>query len=157
MPEEAKPEKPIVSITSLEEFSPANVTVTLEFDDHIEEIPMRALSYAEFQKLGWLVPNPTPPISGVDGNKRPVFDYNNPTYQQQMREAETLRSYKRLLASLRLDVPGADEDAKIAYLQSRDANRMRMLLGIVGQLVTDGEAHIEAQAATFQRRRGKGS
>lgn len=146
-------DKPIISITSLDDFSPADVDVRLEFEDHVELVPMKQLSYAAFQKLGWEVPNPVPPMSGVDKNARPVFDYNNPTYQQAVRDAETQRSYKRLLASLRLDVPGADEAEKIAFLQNLDANRMRMLLSAVGQLITEGAATVEAKTATFQRGR----
>lgn len=142
-------DKPIVRVTSLADFEPADVDVVLEFEDHKELVPMRQLSYAEFQRLGWEVPNPKPPISGVDKQARPVFDYTDATYLRQVQDAETQRSYKRLLASLRIDVPGADEAAKIDYLQSRDANRMRLLLSVVGQLVTEGAASVEAKAATF--------
>lgn len=148
-----QPEKTIQRITSLTQFAPADIDVQLEFEDHIEVLPMRALSYAEYQRLGWDVPNPVPPPSGIDGNKRPIFNYSDPTYQRQMQEADTLRGCKRLLASLRLDVPGDDEAAKIAYLQGLDANRLRLLIGVVGQLVMHGEARIEAKAATFHGKR----
>jgi hypothetical protein len=151
--DETKPEKPVIAITDLGSFAPGDVDVTLEFDDHSESVPMRALSYAEFQRLGWLVPNPKPPISGVDGNRRPVFDFQDATYQRQAQEADNERAYRRLLASLRLNVPGNDDDEKIAYLKSLDANRMALLLNVVGQLVTEGKAHVEAKAAGFQRGR----
>lgn len=143
--------KPVMHVNSLASFETADVEARLEFADRVELVPMRTLSYGEFQRIGWQVRNPTPPISGVDGSRRPVFDYNDATYQQQMQEAERQRALRRLLAALNVEVPGATDDEKIAYLQGLDANYLRLLISVVGQLVTEGEARIEAKAAAFQQ------
>jgi hypothetical protein len=148
MADEAKPDKPVIAITSLDAFAPGDVDVTLEFEDHIETVPMRALSYAKFQSIGREVKNPLPPITGA-GKTGPIFDYKDADYLIAMQEAEITRSCKRLLASLRLDVPGKTDDEKIAYLQGLDVNRMALLMNVVSQLVTEGKAHVEARAATF--------
>lgn len=142
-------EKPVVRIASLSAFAPVEVEVRLEFEDRVELVPMRTLSYAEFQRLGWEVPNPVPPVTGA-GRNGPITDPNDAGYRRALLEAEMKRAHKRLLASLLLEVPGATEDEKIAYLQTLDANRLRLLVSIVGQLVTEGTAHIEAKAAAFQ-------
>lgn len=144
-----KPELPVIAITSLDTFAPGDVDVVLEFEDHIETVPMRTLSYAEFQRIGREVPNPKPPITG-GGRNGPIFDYKDDAYVLAMQDAEITRNYKRLLASLRLKVPGDTDEEKIAYLKTLDVNRMANLIGAVSQMVTEGKVRVEAKVGTFQ-------
>lgn len=146
---ELKQDKPVVRITSFDVFQPEEVDVRLEFDDHVEVVPMRTISYLDFQRLGDDVPNPVPPITHADRNG-PVYDYNDKAYQRALQDAHRLRACKRLLAMLRVDVPGGTEDERVDALLRMDANRLRMLINAVTALAANGEAVVEAKAATFR-------
>lgn len=148
-------EKPVVRISNLDAMLPAEFTAVLETEDQRFEVPMRGVSFAEYQAIGWSVPDPTPPITSA-GKNGPIFDYNDAGYKRAMQQAETKRMHLRLLAALALPVPGDTDDEKIAFLQSLDANYVRMLTVALVQMVTDGKASLEAKSATFQRGRGKG-
>lgn len=143
MTEEQKPVKRIDSLSALQ---PETVDVTMEFEDHIEVMPMKTLSYAEWQRIGWSVPNPVPPISGVDGNKRPIVNYDDPQFRIQVQQAELERAYRRVLASMVLSVPGGTEAEQLDYLKALDANRIRMLINAVSELAAGGGARISAKA-----------
>lgn len=145
-----KNDKPVVRIASFDVLKPEDIDVQLVFDDHVEVVPLRTLSYAEFQRLGQEVPNPVPPVMSAD-RSGPILDYNDKTYRQAVYDANLLRAYKRLLAMLLIPVPGKTEAEKIATLESMDANRLRMLIDAVTQLAAGGEAVVESRAATFQR------
>lgn len=136
--------KPVYTLTSFADprLQPHDVKVRLEFDDHSEVFVMTTLSYQQFEALGAEVPEPVPTISGTDGNKRPVHNLTDPTYQQAVAEAKMQRAFKRLVAMLRLDTPENDEAAKIAYLQTLDAAVVTHLLTAVGKLVRDGTVKI---------------
>lgn len=151
-----KQDKPITRVTDLAALATETVDVTLEFEDHIEVVPMKTLSYAEWQRIGWSVPNPIPPVSGVDSSKRPIFDLYSPQYIEASQRAELERAYKRLLASMALPVPGADEAEQIDYLKRLDANRVRMLISAVNELAAGGRSHVSAKAQ-FPDRRGNGA
>lgn len=152
MPEavNAAPDKKTVRLTSFDAFMPEDIDVRLEFDDHIEIVPMRTLSYGEFQRIGRDVPIPTPPIMGA-GKNGPIYDYNDAGYRQQVQDAEMQRTLRRLLASLRVPVPGGTVVEQVAVLQNSDANRLRMLISAMVQLAAGGEASVESRAATFQQ------
>lgn len=139
-------QKPVKRIDSLSALQPETVDVTMEFEDHIEVMPLKTLSYAEWQRIGWSVPNPTPPISGVDGNKRPIVNYDDPQFRIQVQQAELERAYRRVLASMVLPVPGNTEAEQLDYLKALDANRIRMLINAVSELAAGGGARIGAKA-----------
>lgn len=150
MTDTAKPDLPIVRISAFDAFAPEDVDVRLVFDDHVEVVPMRTISYAEFQQLGQEVTMPTPPVIGA-GKTGPVLDFHNADYLRAVQDANRLINFKRLLRMLRFDVPGKDETEQIAALQHLDTNRLRMLMQAVVQLAASGEVRVEAKSATFHK------
>lgn len=127
-----------------------NVEITLA-DGEVVSIPMRTLTYFQYNAIRWSVPDPKPPVSGVDKSGRPVFDVNDGTFRRQVAEAEMLRTHKLLLAALEMDVPGETEEARLDYLQTEvDAAVVRQLISVMQMTSTGGEARIAARAESFR-------
>lgn len=135
---------------SFDDLRPIDIVVELTHGDRDIEIPLRSLTYSQWNAIGLSVPAPTPPVQGVDKNGRPLFDYNNPAYLIQLEQAGEERVYRRLLASLRIDIPGATEDEKVhALREGLDTNIVRQLNEVIGQFALKGEARIKHRAETF--------
>lgn len=144
----------ILDLTSFEELAPMNVNVIVTLPEGREvRIPLRTLTYWEIFQIEAKVPPPTPPVSHAtkDG---PVFNFKDPGYLQALQLADIERSYRRVLAALRIEVPGASEEEKLHALKTRlDAGVMRQLNQVLMGSAMSGEARIEARAATFQPNR----
>jgi hypothetical protein len=52
-----------VKITSLADLQPRTVDIEIVRDNEVLVIPCKTLSYAEFQRLGYDVVDPSPPVS----------------------------------------------------------------------------------------------
>ena len=139
-------QKPIKRIDSLSALQPQTVDLVFEFDDHDELMPMKTLSYGEWQRIGWSVPNPAPPISGVDSNKRPIVNYDDPQFRIQSQQAELERAYRRVLASMVLTVPGDNEAEQVDYIKNMDADRLRVLINFVNDQAVRGRSRVGAKA-----------
>lgn len=150
---EANEPKPIKRLTSLVEFVPEDVDVQIEYPDHIELIPMRTISYMRLLEINQSVPDPVPPIGGVDGNKRPVVDYNNPGYQRAVNDAYIERMMRLIVEMVRLPIPGESEAEKVGYLRGLDTVMVGGLMAAVNQLTKQGEAQLISRAAGFQPKR----
>lgn len=135
---------------TFDDLRPVDIIAELQHGDRNLEIPLRTLTYAQWNQIGIDIPAATPPPMGVDKNNRPIFDYNNPQYIAQMEEVGQQRTYARLLASLRIEVPGTTKEEKIKSLrESLDANVVRQLLEVIGQFALKGEARVKHRAETF--------
>ena len=139
-------QKPIKRIDSLSALQPQTVDLVFEFDDHDELMPMKTLSYGEWQRIGWSVPNPAPPISGVDSNKRPIFNLNDPKYQIEVQQANMERAYRRVLASMALTVPGDTEAEQIEFLKGLDTDHLRIMINFVDEQAVRGRSRVGAKA-----------
>lgn len=137
---------------TLEDLKTADVNVIIELADGEEvSYPMRTLSYMEYNRIRWSVPDPTPPPMGVDKNGRPLYDWNNAGFLRAKQEAELQRQYKVLLASLKLDIPGEDEAAKLTFLQNDlDTSIGQQLMLIAIRMANKGDARIASRAERFQ-------
>lgn len=140
----------ILDLKSFDELAPTNVNVIVTLPEGREvRVPLRTLTYWEIFQIEAKVPPPVPPVSHAT-KEGPVFDYKAPAYLQALQLADIERSYRRVLAALRIDVPGATEDEKLATLKARlDAGVMRQLNQVLMSSAMTGEARIEARAATF--------
>lgn len=137
------------AITTLADLQPRLVDVQIELDDEIVVIPCKTLSYAEFQRLGYEVVDPSPPVSGA-GPKGPIYNYNDAAYLQARQQANDARLYRRLLAFVQIDVPGATVEEQIdALTNTLEVAVVRALVQVMSNMVTGGEARIADRAATF--------
>jgi len=120
-------------------------------------IPMRSLSYHRYNAIRWSVPDPAPPVNGVDKNGRPVFDYHDATHLKRVADAGLERTYRLLLASLKLDIPGESDEEKLQYLRDEmDGAIVRQLMNVMEQIATKGSARIAARAGAFPGGRNAG-
>lgn len=144
-------EKQRVAITALAQLAPFMITVEIDMpDDTIAVVPMRELTSAEWTRVGMEVLDPAPPISGAT-KTGPIYDYNDPTYQQRRNEAATERSYRRLLASLTIEIDGDTVEAKIESLKNTLGYSVtRQLFAILNQLASESEARITDRARSFR-------
>ncbi len=139
------------SLEDLATFSDVQVEITLPGGQKMI-VPMRTLSMAEWNEIGLSVLPPKPPPAGFDNvRKTVVLDYDDPGYRQALERANLERNYRRVAASLRLDIPGEDLAQKAEYLTTRmDVSIGRQLLDATVMLFGSGEAQIAARAATFR-------
>jgi hypothetical protein len=141
------------TIASLNDVDTVTLDVEVEDNGDILVFPMRLLTHFEHLEIGYEVPNPVPPIGSIHPTtKQPIPDRNDPTYQMNMQRAEAERNYRRLAASLNIDIPGSTLAEKAdALKRSLNANIMRQLLTMMLSKVAEGEARIADRAATFHR------
>jgi hypothetical protein len=145
-----KTPKPRRVATSLDDLAEPPIIVILEYEDYELEVKLHIPSAHEWNQIGYLVRNPMPPISGTDKQGRPVFDRNDPTYAQQMTEAEEERTYRRLLASLQLPIEGDTPAEKVERLKAKiGPNAFWKLNGLIARKVQEGDARIANRAETF--------
>lgn len=139
---------------TFEDLAPIRIIVEVEHGGEILEIPLKTLTYAEWNKLGTDIPTPTPPISGVDKQGRPIFNNSDPTYITQVEQVAEQRVYARLLASLDMEVPGNTQQEKLDALRNKvDVNVMRQLVETISSFALKGEARVKHRAETFQSER----
>lgn len=138
--------KPVKRISDLGTLKPETVDLVFEYDDHDEVMPMKTLSYGEWQRIGWSVPTPAPPISGVDGNKRPIVNYDDPQFRIQSQQAELERAYRRVLASMVLPVPGETEAEQVDFIKNMDADRLRIMISFVNDQAVRGRSRVGVKA-----------
>lgn len=138
-------------MTTLNDLAPVTVTVELERPDgQTVGVPLRLLTYSEWQRIGWEVPEPAPPVSGAT-REGPVFNTSDPDYLRQRAEAQTERQYRRLLAALEIDIPGDTPAEQVAALrQTLDYGMARQLFAALGKLAGEGEGRVAARADSFR-------
>lgn len=136
-----------IEAKSLTDLEPLRVSAELELPGgDVLIVPLRLLTYAAWNRIGREVKNPSPPLSGVDANKRPIHDLNDPTYQNAIAEAGEERNYRRLLAALDIPIPGATVEDKVKALRETvDAGVMRKLMDFLGGVIVQGEAAISGR------------
>ena len=143
-------DKERADVLSLDDLAPIAVRVEIEHGDRLLVVPLKTLSYFEWVRLGYEVPNPVPPTMGVDKQGRPILDTRDPSYLRALDEAALERGYVRLLAALDIPIPGATKAEQLAALKARlDTNVTRQLTAVLNQLASEGEARIMSRAETF--------
>lgn len=141
-----------IKVTDLLQLAPDEVDVRIVVDDHEERVvPMRTLSWAQWEQIGESVPHPIPEPNGVTASGKLTYDYSHPDYLQRVAQANNERAYRRLLAMLRLEVPGSTDAEKVAFLKALDSNFINQLMTAANQLASGGRASIDARAGAFQR------
>lgn len=144
-----RPTKPQRRATRLADLAPDQIDAVLDYGDYDLVVPIRMLTLHEWNRIGFSVPAPTPPITG--GDKRgPIFDRNDPAYLRQLAEAEQERGYLRLLASIELPVEGDTQEEQLAALKATlGVNAALQLIRLLNNEAAKGEARIIHRAETF--------
>ena len=139
-----------IQITDLKALQPTTVDVTVEVDDDtILVVPMRTLSFARWQAIGYSVPDPLPPILNAKADGTVTYDWNNADYRRALNDASNQRALRRLVEMIAIDIPGDNEAAKVAYLEGLDNGVLAALVGAMGRLAQGGKHELKARAATF--------
>jgi hypothetical protein len=139
-------------VTTFDDVDTVDLNIEIEDNGVVYTFPMRLLSHAEYIKIGYEIPQTVPPIMGADKQGRPVYDRNNPDYQAQIDWAERQRNYRRLAASLKIDIPGDTLAEKADMIQSRwNFNVCNQLLGAMMNKAVEGQWRVQQRAETFHR------
>lgn len=156
--EPVQPILPRRSITTLADLDTVDVMVEIEDNGEVLEFPLRLLKHYEWMEIGFEVPEPAPPIMGTDKQGRPLFDHNNPDYKIAVEKAQLERNYRRLAASLKIDIPGDTRAEKVAALQKTlSYNICNKLFGAILQKAAEGKWRVQERAETFHSSRNGNS
>lgn len=86
-------------------------------------VPIRSLTQTQLLDIRRRMTWPTPPSilqrTGPGNRPQLVFDHNDATYTTQMEAANTEYSERVLLAALQIEIPGANEEERLAALRTR--------------------------------------
>lgn len=137
--------------TSLDDL--AEVIVNVEIarpDKSIILVPMRSLPESEIFALRQTINWPKVPVREMTKHG-PIFDPENAGYLAAREEANRKQTYLVMLRSLKLDIPGATDDEKLATLEARLGNYAYMqLIRASNRLNIVTEEDFAALAATFR-------
>jgi len=139
------------SISSLGDFADDfNLIAEIEtWDQQVYEVPIRKLSLDAWGAVGKEIETPKPPELGA-GPKGPVYNYEDPVYLAAKKEAEDQRMYRRILACLRIDVPGKTVEAQVKALRAQLPADVTQALGTyIFQLHNRWRRAVEARADNF--------
>lgn len=142
-------ERPRRVLGSLTELGRRELTIEIEMDDEVLVIPMKALTFKEWQEAQRSVPNPTPPPSRVGKNGEPIFDYNDPAYLTQMADATNKRMMLMLIRAIQIEIPGETEDQQIEFLRGLEYGLLDKLAALMAEFNREVNAHINARADSF--------
>ncbi len=131
----------------------AEVSVLVEIarpDKTIIRVPMRSLPESEVfalrQKINW----PKPPEKEFT-KKGPIYNYEDAGYLAALAESNRKQQYLVFLRSLKLEIPGATDDEKLAALENRLGNYAYLqLVRASNRLNVVTEEDFAALAATFR-------
>lgn len=143
----------IRNITSISDFK-ADVDLIAEIKTLTGityNIPIRKIPLDEWNAVGKEVPGPdkTNYIKGASKDGKYIYDLENPKYLAEQEAAVEERAYRRLLACLRVDVPGRTLAKKIETLrQDMPADVLRALFGYVERLHVWRQP-VQARAESF--------
>ena len=150
---------------SLADLGPVTVDVPVERPDgSVVVVPLRTLTEDQMRAIRAEVVWPEPPIKEyqkIDGEVLPIYDRLDKGYLESDRRADAELSYRALLASLAIEVPGATEADQLAALRAGlGAYAFSILITAVNRINVISAEEIAAVARSFQRRgigRGRGN
>jgi hypothetical protein len=149
---QVKPPKQRRIATSLADLKAPKFGIILEYpdDDFETVVPVEIPPAYEWNKIGRSVPQPVPPISGVDANKRPIYDRNDPGYIQQVQEVQDEITYRRLLRCIQFPIEGDTLEEKITALkEALGPAAFWQLNAKISEKIAEVEARIVNRSETF--------
>jgi len=115
-------QEPIIA-RSLDDLSEVEIYITVTRPDGQKiDVPLRAMTGEEVWKIRRTITWPKPPIKDfqkIRGKVEPVYDEQNADYQAALEDANRLLSYRMMLGSLKIEIPGATEEERLATLMNR--------------------------------------
>ncbi len=110
----------IIEAISLDDLGTEPIKVTIKRPDGKRvAVKLRPLSEEEIWIIRRGIKRVKPPIKDVQkvgGVVKEIYDYDNDDYRAQVEEADRLLFNRMLLASLVLEIPGDDDEARLVYL-----------------------------------------
>ena len=90
-------------------------------------------------------------VQKVGGIIKEIYDYDNDDYRAKVEESDRLLFNRMLLASLMLEIPGDDEEARLAYLtRTLGKYAYTRLINAVQRLNIVSEEEIADMAQSFR-------
>jgi hypothetical protein len=115
-------QEPITART-LDDLSEIEIYITITRPDGQKvDVPLRAMTGEEVWKIRRTITWPKPPIKDfqkIRGKVEPIYDEQNADYQAALEDANRLLSYRMMLGSLKIEIPGATEEERLANLMNR--------------------------------------
>jgi len=148
--DEQKPE--IRRIDALSDFkADKNLIAEVEtVDGAVYEIPIRKLSLDAWSQVGKEVPEPEAPQVGTKKDGTAIYNENDPAWLQAKEDAYNERLYRRILACLRIDIPGKTIEARVKSLRDELPADVTQALGMfLMQIHNRWRRTVEARAETF--------
>lgn len=144
-------DKPVRPVESIAEFTPRTVEVHIEREEDVLVFQCKALSFADWTRMNDTIPNPPPPIAGVDRLGRPVVNPSDPGYLKAKAEADHQRMLVRLQAFLLIDFPGAETPLERARAieERMEPGLVRALDRVMSLMATEGLASATVRAKSF--------
>jgi len=139
-------------ITSLQDFAGDNdlIAEILTLDGVPYEIPIRKLPLDAWIAAGRDVQDPKPPEMGWKPDGSVILNYNDPAYLEAKEEAENERLYHRILACLRIEIPGKSKAAQVKALrETLRADVTQMLGSFILQLHNSWRRTVKSRAESF--------
>lgn len=141
-----------IQIRSLADLVSTGITVKVEREGTVFEFKAKPMTYARWQELGWMVPQPQANVSGFDNRGRPIFDDRSAAYQAALQRAESERTYLRLAEFLDMDIPGDSVQAKAESLkQSLETDVYKVLEAALWAVATEGVTSAKDRSKRFHR------
>jgi hypothetical protein len=141
----------VTSFVDLKKNTPDTVTMQVAYGDDLIEFEVKTLGAAQWMELDHRVAHPTKVQTGV-GSSGPVYDYNDPVYQQGLRQRRDRVTLLRLAACLQVQIAGDTLEDKADWLYDNfDVGFLAAISAKLSDLHNEGEATILARRDTFQR------
>ena len=129
----------------------ANLIVEVTTVDEITyEIPIRKLTLDEWVAAGRGVEDPPRIVKGSRADGSYVYDDDDPAYIEGLEVAAQERLYRRILACLRIDIPGKTIEAQVKAMRKQLPADITQFLGnYLMQLHNSWRRKVEARAESF--------
>jgi hypothetical protein len=138
---------------TVDDLRPATVTFLVPIDDEsgetMREIKVKLLSRVKLLEIRNAVPLPAPPISGYDGQKRPIYNLNDPGWIDQNNLAHYRRNLAALAAMLQMDIGGTQEERRTFLENEADPVITDVLVAAVAEYMVKARAQVKRRADTF--------
>lgn len=110
-------EREIVQVKTLRDMRIEKATIEYDIGPEFPKfmIPIRFLTYAEWVACAREIPAPTPPNFG--GTKGTVYDYQAPSYIQEVQTYNDKVMYRRLARCLMVEFEGITDQEKVAEIE----------------------------------------
>lgn len=144
-----------IEAQTLDDLSDVVVEVSIPRPDGKQiKVKLRTLSGDEIWEVRRAIQWPKPPIKDyrkIGGEVTAIYDYENEQYVTAQEDASRELSYRHLLSSLQLEIPGETYEERLNHLRKRLGQwALNALLKASNKLHYPDESEVDAVALSFR-------